>query len=1509
MADYIKSLGPVTGYGSSAWAGGLDVGVKRGTPLKAPVSGTIIAAANKKGWGNQVVIRKDDGETIALSHNDTLDVKPGDRVIKNQPLGRTGNTGTVLGSRGEALTKEQVAAGRGAHVDITYRDAKGKVVDPRQVQSKLNTKDVILDKTLPSRIDKARSKGYTDTDILNYLSNEDYDLAKNINIARNSYSQNQQGVTNDRDLINWLSTKYSGSMPKVPSVRTGEQQREYQAQRVENQKKKEGEQAIAGTLMRDVNPLTVATGKYMKSAEGIEANRASIAKSRAEDEALKKRAEQSYLKYKAPWMPSKTYNDVTGKYEVPNTETMKETLKEADEEGTALTAARYITQYALPEGQMTPGLMSRMTAAEERGVAAMNKPIKEAASSVAESISNVGRKVAQPIEKLGQKVAKPVEKLGAAVARPAENLLGTSEYATRQASKADELTARIIQDRSGLASKKLKNLDTAQEVLSRTDMTAVKTFEEGKAAVQDSTNKLMRAKENFLAQDDRTFTKAAFNKEFDGEVVNHVQDGINDLRKAYRARFDEDGIAFTAELQSKLDNGKITALDVEKLAQKYGSEYSRRSFSSASGDPLMSYTGTRFEGTRSGIKSTVRDLFPESKLLSTTDRMISNNIAVQKMFDKVSSKVMTLESNAAKEGLWSKYFGGAIKNAVKVADMATGHASRKILREIGLNIFKGEEKMNAARIQQKLNKYLRELDNINNSKGAKFDEQLFNFLDREISKSKSARISEQAYQKQKELANSTKKALQQAQSKVKLLKGPGQNPIPVSAPGAKNSLYGAVAGFETEQGEDGKIRVKFNAKKAAAGILIMGGVAKVGDSELVHMTSAKAKQLIEKNGFSLKKFGKGLETSDLEPIGIYFHPSKASAKRYIRNVVDLDFDEEIPEHIAAQVLAENTLKKPFILETVKQWRDLVKESAAIEGKTQGEKVTNYLIKQGYDGLNDVKGSISKEINDLKEPAVIIFDPSNIKIKGAPIQEAPKNYKIHNDGYVEFFSSEMEKFAERVDNLKYIQIANKENLDDALRLFNSAKGRQYNEAMLDSLKKSYPKNFNEDGTITLYRGGDIREGVNSFTVNMEDAKGYSNWSYGSKEGQATSELHTIKVKPEDVEAIINGEEFLINKNNIKNEYSKYALGLDEERNYKEALKNYRDGFYPNPEADFYDRPGHFEYGSPLPDKTYKWLDSYTRGTVRHAPSSSIQDDLNWFIPKEPVVLYRGIPKSGDYVSNVGFRSWTYDKRVAESFAGEDGEVIMQLIEPKDILFDSTKSPMAIWADLMNPDEMEVIVKNKSLKPKALPSADNDIIKANKPQGKINSEGLAVGSAALSLGGAAATNVKVREKAASYDKELEAIKQKNSPIKPFNAPKPVNAKALIKPATPKTPQQTPSSLKKGTATVYNPKKAQTDADPHTGSFGTKMEFGDVAVGNRKEHALAKHKFNKDGKDTYVYIPEYKDIKTPHGNGIFRVRDTMNKRYDGQNRIDVFIPEGGSAVDKKVRSIPNISYSYTK
>jgi len=127
------------------------------------------------------------------------------------------------------------------------------------------------------------------------------------------------------------------------------------------------------------------------------------------------------------------------------------------------------------------------------------------------------------------------------------------------------------------------------------------------------------------------------------------------------------------------------------------------------------------------------------------------------------------------------------------------------------------------------------------------------------------------------------------------------------------------------------------------------------------------------------------------------------------------------------------------------------------------------------------------------------------------------------------------------------------------------------------------------------------------------------------------------------------------------------------------------------------------------------------------------------------------------------------------------------------------------------------------------------------------------------------------------------------------------------TKETKTKSLTGSKPATLTVYNPIKEQTDATPHEGGFLTKMEFGDVAIGNRNEYNKARSKFFKDKTDTFIFIPELTDVVTPYGNGIFRVRDTMNKKYDGDNRIDIFIPKAGSGIDKQIRSTPKASYSY--
>ena len=125
----------------------------------------------------------------------------------------------------------------------------------------------------------------------------------------------------------------------------------------------------------------------------------------------------------------------------------------------------------------------------------------------------------------------------------------------------------------------------------------------------------------------------------------------------------------------------------------------------------------------------------------------------------------------------------------------------------------------------------------------------------------------------------------------------------------------------------------------------------------------------------------------------------------------------------------------------------------------------------------------------------------------------------------------------------------------------------------------------------------------------------------------------------------------------------------------------------------------------------------------------------------------------------------------------------------------------------------------------------------------------------------------------------------------------------------PQPVQSNLKPAIITIYNPNPRQTDSTPHQGGFMTKMQFGDIAVGNRDEYNLAKQNFIYNKQDTFVSIPELSNIQTPYGNGIFRVRDTMNIKYDGQGKLDIFIPPNKTDVGDLIRHTSIGSYEIKK
>ncbi len=99
--------------GEKRFHAGIDLRAKVGTPVKSIMSGEVAFSGWKRGYGNLVVIRHDNGIETKYAHNSKLMVKEGDRV-------RTGDIIALSGSSGRST-------GPHLHFEV-IRD--GKVINP-----------------------------------------------------------------------------------------------------------------------------------------------------------------------------------------------------------------------------------------------------------------------------------------------------------------------------------------------------------------------------------------------------------------------------------------------------------------------------------------------------------------------------------------------------------------------------------------------------------------------------------------------------------------------------------------------------------------------------------------------------------------------------------------------------------------------------------------------------------------------------------------------------------------------------------------------------------------------------------------------------------------------------------------------------------------------------------------------------------------------------------------------------------------------------------------------------------------------------------------------------------------------------------------------------------------------------------------------------------------------------------------------------------------------------------
>ena len=82
---------------SKGYHSGCDFAVPVGTEVLAVADGTVANANWGKAYGTQIVQTLPDGTFFIYAHLSKSLVKPGDKISKNQVIGKSGNTGNSSG--------------------------------------------------------------------------------------------------------------------------------------------------------------------------------------------------------------------------------------------------------------------------------------------------------------------------------------------------------------------------------------------------------------------------------------------------------------------------------------------------------------------------------------------------------------------------------------------------------------------------------------------------------------------------------------------------------------------------------------------------------------------------------------------------------------------------------------------------------------------------------------------------------------------------------------------------------------------------------------------------------------------------------------------------------------------------------------------------------------------------------------------------------------------------------------------------------------------------------------------------------------------------------------------------------------------------------------------------------------------------------------------------------------------------------------------------------------------
>lgn len=342
------------------------------------------------------------------------------------------------------------------------------------------------------------------------------------------------------------------------------------------------------------------------------------------------------------------------------------------------------------------------------------KPLQEGiqqgmdtAQDIAKKIPDVANKVEDATEK-GFRFA--ADEVGARIDNYNNGKL--PERLNRQQARVDDAMGKLTQ-----AGADPDTIRAAQESLSQLDTTDIKTFADLNSKQRDRIEALANKQDEVLEAYSETITPdtaGRYNKVGDKTVVDTpVQDALDGLKTAYTKGGEVSKAAEIDQLIEKFNSEGLTLKEVNDLARRYNLEFRDRAFTKT-GDPKTGYNAEAYENIRRGVKDVIDERTTEDSIFKSLDiemaKVYQTLRATEKLEDQVAKKLQKLE----KEGFFKKV-GRGVGAAV---DIATLGGVRAFLARILPRGYATSNTMSVLEIEKNLQKYLKELDRIEELKAS-----------------------------------------------------------------------------------------------------------------------------------------------------------------------------------------------------------------------------------------------------------------------------------------------------------------------------------------------------------------------------------------------------------------------------------------------------------------------------------------------------------------------------------------------------------------------------------------------------------------------------------------------------------------------------------------------------------------------------------------------------------------------------------------------------------------------